>query len=182
MHVSDSRQVIIVPQKALFLDFDGPLHPSTAIEGIRRPPDQQTCKDRQLFRWARHLEEIIAPLSEERRAEILIVAHSSWRKIDGLSQSLIRESLGPILSEMYVGMTRPDLGRWESILDTCNRFDIDDYLIIDDATKEFPEGLPQLVICNPLKGLSDPQVQDRIAEWATAQTTDHQAKRPRVAA
>lgn len=173
---------LIVSNKVLFLDFDGPLHPSTAIEGIRRPPDAQTCKERELFRWARHLEEILATLSDEQRAEILIAAHSSWRKIDGLSQGLIRDSLGPVLSEMYVGMTRPDLNRWDSIQDMCDRFEIDDFLIIDDATKEFPENLPQLVICNPLKGLSDLAVQERITAWATTESSSHKMKRPHVAA
>lgn len=161
--------------KALFLDFDGPLHPSTAIEGIRRPPDADACKERQLFRWAPHLEDALSTLSDEQRADLLIVAHSSWRKIEGLSQGLIRESLGPMLAEMYVGMTRPDLDRWESIQDTCQRFDIEDFLIIDDATAEFPAGLPQLVICNPLKGLSDPLVQSRITEWASSDGHAHQA-------
>lgn len=168
--------------KALFIDFDGPLHPSTAIEGIRRPPDAHTCKERQLFRWAHHLEAILSPLSDEQRADILIVAHSSWRKIDGLSQSLIRDSLGPVISQMYAGMTRPDLDRWNSIQDTCARFDIDDFLIIDDATAEFPKDLPQLVICNPLKGLSDPVVQSRISDWAFTESTDQEMKRPHVAA
>lgn len=154
--------------KVLFLDFDGPLHPSTAIEGIRRPPDAQACADRNLFRWAIHLDRIIGQLSEEQANNILIAAHSSWRQLNGLSQQLIRDNLGPRLAGMYIGMTPPELGRWASIQAMCDRGGFDDFLIIDDAQNEFPEDLPQLVVCNPLTGLSDPDIQARIREWAVS--------------
>lgn len=159
-------------QKVIFLDFDGPLHPSTAIEGIRQPPDEAACLDRNLFRWAIHLDILLSKLSNEKRSSILIAAHSSWRKIPGLSQQLIRQLLGPRLAKQYVGMTRPDLPRWESIQEMCARAEFDDILIIDDAKDEFPAGLAQLVVCNPLKGLSDPAIQAQIFNWARTSHCD----------
>lgn len=157
----------LLTSKVIFLDFDGPLHPATAIEGVRIPPDDDVCVDRNLFRWAIYLELIISALPPEQRESILIAAHSSWRKVNGLSQDLIRRQLGPTLARQYIGMTRPELPRWASIQDMCERGGFTDILILDDAVDEFPQGLPQLVACNPLKGLSDPKVQARIRAWAT---------------
>lgn len=150
--------------KIIFLDFDGPLHPTTAIDGVRRPPDEASFLERDLFRWAFHLDVALSKAKD--RENILIAAHSSWRQIPGLSQNLIREKLGPRLGAQYVGMTRPELKRWESIQEMCKRGGFDDFLIIDDAINEFPENLPQLVVCNPLKGLSDPTIQRRVIDWA----------------
>ena len=164
--------------KILFLDFDGPLHPTSAIDGIRRPPDELSFLERGLFRWAIHLDMILSRLDEEERSSILIAAHSSWRQIPGLSQQLIRDQLGPRLGPQYIGMTRPELGRWASIQDMCERGGFTDFLIIDDAVSEFPTDLPQLVVCSPLKGLSDPEVQRKIAEWAGACQHEKQQRRP----
>jgi hypothetical protein len=158
----------LLSTKVLFLDFDGPLHPAIAIEGIRIPPDEEACVDRNLFRWAIHLELILCALPSEQRESILIAAHSSWRKIQGLSQDLIRRQLGPNLARQYIGMTRPELPRWASIQDMCERGGFSDILILDDAVDEFPKDLPQLVACNPLKGLSDPLVQAKVRDWASS--------------
>ena len=153
--------------RVLFLDFDGPLHPATAIQGISRPPDEQECRSRDLFRWAANLESVFDDADEEIKSSTLIAAHSSWRTLPGLSQDLIRHQLGPVLSQMYIGMTRPDLSRWASIQDMVKRGGFSDFLILDDAVNEFPENLPQLVVCSPLRGVSDPDVLARIKTWVT---------------
>lgn len=152
-------------QKILFLDFDGPLHPTSAIQGLHSAPDERIFSARNLFCWAHHLETIFTSLPETQRQNTLIAAHSSWRRLAGLSQPLIRQYLGPNLGRQYIGMTRPDLPRWESIQDMCNRGGFENFLIVDDAVEEFPADLPQLVVCDPLLGLSDHKVQNAIREW-----------------
>lgn len=158
--------------RVLFLDFDGPLHPAPAIQGMTRVPDEQEIRSRGLFRWIPHLETAFAELDEDGRSSIMIAAHSSWRTLSGLSQDLIRHQLGPKLSPLYIGMTRPDLPRWESIEDMVHRGGFEDYLILDDAVNEFPAALPQLVVCSPLRGLSDPETCEKVRRWVMASERD----------
>jgi hypothetical protein len=158
--------------KAIFLDFDGVLHPSTAIEGINLHITQETIESRDLFRWVPHLEEAIAAAPEAFKEDLLIAVHSSWRMIQGLDQALIRKSLRT-LGPYYVGMTDPNLQRWPSIQNMCHRAEIESILILDDAYEEFPADLIQLITCSPLTGLSDDSVKKKITGWLTGHQSTH---------
>jgi hypothetical protein len=151
--------------KALFTDFEGVLHPSTAIRGL----DMATISfgggaqfaKHGLFRWASLLEEALSESSDD----ICVVVHSSWRKQPWASQRLVRDALGP-LGHRFHGMTTVDLPRQASIEDVCRRAGISDYMILDDARAEFRPGTPNLVITNPLLGVSEPAMIKAITSWA----------------
>lgn len=150
--------------KALFLDFDGPLHPTTAIQGLNGKVSEKDIQDRGLFRWIPILEEIVRSAPKKTQDDLHIVGHTSWRQSNVATQDLIRKSLRS-LSPYYVGMTNPELPRWESIVEMCERAKLDDIIIIDDNYSEFPTGLPQLMVCNPLLGISDARISEKISHW-----------------
>lgn len=152
----------------IFLDFDGVAHSSRAILGLTQGISKQAITSRKLFRWIKHLEEIVEAAPQSFKDGLCIAAHSSWRNLKNLDQNLIRENLGS-LAPYYVGMTNPELKRWPSIQDMCERAQFDSFIVLDDSYKEFPESLEQLIVCNPLEGLSDPQVTQKIGQWMSAQ-------------
>lgn len=152
---------------AVFLDFDGVTHPSEAILGLNQSITQHAIDSRGLFRWVKHLEELIEAAPQSLKDELFIAAHSSWRMLQNLDQSLVRNGLGK-LAPYYVGMTDPSMDRWNSIQDMRDRGQFDNIIILDDSYKEFPEKLEQLIICNPMKGLSDPDVIKKISQLMNA--------------
>lgn len=158
--------------KTIFLDFDGPLHPTESIRGIPSPITQQVIDERNLFRWVPLLEDAVANSPACVREGLCIAAHSSWRLRFDVDQQIVRNNLRSLAS-YYVGMTNPALLRWPSIQDMCQRAQIEDYLIIDDAIDEFPQNLQQLIVCSPSKGLSDQDVMSRLTQWLHSEAPAH---------
>lgn len=152
--------------KALFSDIDGVFHPSNAIQGL----DMATISFSGgaeyarygLFRWTKMLEEALA----ESEDEIFVIVHSSWRLQPWASARVVRDALGP-LGHRFYGMTSPSLlGRQASIDDLCRRAGISDYLILDDARDEFAPRTPNLVVTNPLLGVSEAATLSTVRSWA----------------
>lgn len=149
---------------AIFLDFDGVLHPAPAIIGLQNHISRNDIEKRGLFRWVAHLEKAIADTPNDIKSDLCIAVHSSWRQLANIDQQLIKEHLGSLM-HYYVGMTNPELPRWESIKEMVSRAGFDSFIVIDDAVQEFPHELEELVVCNPLRGISDEQVMGRIQSW-----------------
>lgn len=152
--------------KALFLDFDGILHPPTAVQGIDITPllsgNPKSFHDAGLFIWNDLLEKVLSESSEE----IGIIVHSSWRKQRWASNELLKSCLGS-LAHRFMGSTRPDLPREDSILDLIDRAQIDEYLILDDAVLEFNRLQGNLIVTNPLTGISGECALAEVREWAS---------------
>ena len=55
--------------------------------------------------------------------------------------------------------------REPSINAMVNQAQIDSFLILDDAYQEFSVLVGNLVVCNPLLGVSDPEVQAKVRDW-----------------
>jgi len=145
--------------RALFLDFDGPMHPVSAINGLE-PSDlrmQANTGERGLFRWLHHLEALLAG-----HDDVCLVVHSSWRR--HVENDQIRQLLGS-LGMQFEGVTPGESTRYLGIQQTVERFQIESHLIVDDATAEFPAGLPELVAVHPEQGLDDPAVRKQILAW-----------------
>ena len=146
----------------LFIDFDGVLHPVTAIDGLtpHHPQLLDVMRSREMFRWVPLLDEVLRP-----NEDITIAVHSSWRQY--LNNAQMHEVLGP-LAHRCIGITPPGTGRFHGIIELIERARVDNHLILDDAIDEFPRNLPELIATHPLKGINDRDVLDRISDWVTS--------------
>lgn len=153
--------------KALFLDFDGVLHPSTHVIGKDMAglalQGSQAISDTGMFCWVSALEHALN--QEHSSEEIGIVVHSSWRSASWATPQLIRELLGP-LGHRFMGFVEPNVPREQAIDRFIMRTGIVDHLILDDAIREFGPGRRDLVITNPLLGVSEECVLATIRCWA----------------
>lgn len=151
-------------QKYLFIDIDGVLHPSVAILSFDvatvAMQGGDALKDAGLCCFSQNLEDVLA----ESPYDIRVVVHSSWRTKPWADSRLLRDVLGP-LGHRFAGTTPPHMPRHQSILDVCQRAEIDDYLILDDAQDEFPRSASELVVTNPLLGVSDPGTLEAVRGW-----------------
>lgn len=152
--------------RALFLDFDGVLHPSTEIMGkdlaslALRGAD--ALIDAGLFRWTGVLEDELARCRGA--ADISIVVHSSWRDQPWLSSTLARDLLGR-LGHRLEGFVAQHTPRATAISEFASRHSLQDILILDDAVHEFSNE-PALVVTNPLLGVTEESTLARIRSWA----------------
>jgi hypothetical protein len=148
--------------RIIFIDIDGVFHPTAAVADFTR--GQQIgvyATANNLMRWNEHLAEML-----EQHRDVMLVAHSNWRK--EFNDGDIRGLMGP-LKKYYHGVTNAEYsGRYESIRRMVERVQVDDYLILDDATQEFPANCPELAICDPELGISEPVVQSRVRQWLDA--------------
>lgn len=132
---------------ALFLDFDGVLHPAVAEgEKVR------------YFEWATTLAEALR--GQERLG---LVVHSTWRYIYDPAElaQMLRPVGVPLLGVVPRG------ARYESILWWLHlNPSIQNYRIVDDAATEFPRPAPpELILSHPLRGVSDPAVLRALHDW-----------------
>ena len=162
--------------KYLFLDFDGPLHPSTTLQGKNvglLASSPSALRSAGFFIWSDLLEDILCRAEASNPAlQISIIVHSSWRAQTWFSTPVIRQALGS-LGQRICGFTRTELGRAEAVAELCERMGITDYLILDDDVKSFAGREPvcsRLLAVSPLSGVRDSQVQDALLEWATVAT------------
>ena len=161
-------------EKYLFLDFDGPLHPSTTLQGknvglIASNPT--ALRDAGFFVWADALEEVLLQAEASQPVRINVIVNSSWRAQAWYSPPVIRQALGA-LGERICGFTRSDLPRAQAVHDLCERMGIEDYLVIDDDIRAFEghDDIQQhLLAVNPLRGVREPQVSSALLQWAAAE-------------
>lgn len=141
--------------RAMFLDFDGVLHPSVegATDFVEGAPVHTT-----FFGWLPMLVTLLEP-----HPNVVVVVHSSWRFTHDLDE--LRELLGP-LGARVVGTTPPG-PRYESIrwwLHLNPAYS--GHRILDDDRREFPSPPPaELIVCDPRTGVSAPDVQACIKDW-----------------
>lgn len=148
--------------RALFLDFDGVAHPVSAIEdwrtlNVHGADLQHLIEKRNLFRWMPKLEAAL-----EDHPDVLLFVHSGWRSV--ADNSKMKTILGP-LADRFVGVTSLELNRFDGIQEMVRRADVATYLVIDDATHEFPANFEFLLSTNPETGLNDNLVNDALRKW-----------------
>lgn len=153
--------------RILSLDIDGVLHPTDAIKNLKISKmafnPELTIEKLNLFRWANELEDAL-----KIDPEAAIIVHSSWRHQKWATNEFFRKALGP-LGHRFIACTPTDVFERElSINYFCSRIDALDCLILDDAYKEFTLGAktPNLVVTNPLTGVNDVAVLEKINAWA----------------
>jgi hypothetical protein len=140
--------------RALFIDIDGVLHPTT-VEGS---PDAGGIVHTPMFGWLPVLAGVLRP-----HPGVALVVHSTWRYTHDVDE--LRGVLGALGSRV-VGATPPG-PRYESILSWLHLNPaITDYRILDDDQREFPRPLPaELILCNPSTGITGPKVLAALRAW-----------------
>jgi hypothetical protein len=135
--------------RALFLDFDGVLHP--------------TLHGSALFSQMNLLEEALG------KEACQIVISSSWRfhveieKIRGYFSKSIQDRILGITGEAYIG----SYARFHEIYCYVENHGIKDWRALDDAYWEFPKDCGNLIRCNPNTGLSSAEV-NLVKSWLVA--------------
>jgi hypothetical protein len=158
-------------ERVIYLDFDGVLHPV----GIQRhyQTGVVSCDDGgELFRWMPMLEQLLYG------HKVNIVLSTSWVTAFGFEASLAR--LSPPIARRVIGATweegRNTISksffvrqfRHEQIVaDVARRgLDADQWLAIDDEWETIAFHLKdQFAACLPTKGISDPDIQNRVSTW-----------------
>lgn len=129
----------------LFLDIDGPLHPTNVpfLGQDNKPYGEK------LFRWVPKLLEALAQFPNTQ-----VILHSSWRYCWDTDEEL-RSYLPKELNDLIVATTgREVIDRYGSILAYAAKHSITKYVIVDDDSSAFPYGCKELVHCMPSQGLS----------------------------
>ena len=129
--------------KILFVDFDGVLHPTSAIEEEER------------FSRA-HLLETVWP-----DAGCSIVISSSWRNFYPFPALVAH--FPPALRSSVIGITgRAYIGQWpryQEIKAYLARYHpLAEWRALDDAWLEFPAECPELIRCDPNLGIQEIQL------------------------
>lgn len=143
--------------RALFLDFDGVLHPTN----IGLDFESEKVIGTGLFGWLPHLASVLRP-----HPDVLIVVHSTWRYTHDVDE--LREMLGA-LGGRVVGSTARG-PRYESITGWLQQNPaVTSFRVLDDGASEFPQPLPpELILCDPRSGVSAPDVQAALKDWLDA--------------
>lgn len=143
---------------ALFLDFDGVLHP-TAVEGeASTDPGTRGAVHTPHFGWLPLLVKLLKP-----HPHVAVVVHSTWRYTHNLEE--LRDLLGE-LGPRVVGAT-PHGPRYEAIHEWLRlNPQFASHRILDDALTEFPDPPPaELILCEPRTGVSSTAVLCALQNW-----------------
>jgi hypothetical protein len=153
--------------RVLFLEFDGVLHPESAVSRfIPVAPLPREIARAWLFRWAWILDELL-----EGHPEVSIVVHSKWRQL--LADEELQSCMGP-LARRFAGST-PRMAKWNSILEVVEGNRLQDFRILDAHPEAFPSGLGKLIACDTEIGLRAYGVQKQIRQWLAKERAPQQA-------
>lgn len=149
--------------KTIFLDIDGVLHPSTVGE-LEYGPHGPKVVGAGVCALEAKLAEVVTGKT------IDIVIHSTWIYMFD-ARKLQDEYLPRLGAVAHIQLTNRRIeSRSLRVLDYIRRRRLSpsDYLILDDAPKEFssaPALLPRLIACHPARGLDDPLVIRKIEDF-----------------
>lgn len=141
--------------RALFVDFDGVLHPTLIEADIAA---DEIVVGTGLFGWLPALVSVLRP-----HADVAVVVHSTWRRTHDIDE--LRGVMGALGSRV-VGMTPP--GRRFDSIESWLRLNpqVSSYRILDDDPSEFPvPPPPELIVCDPRTGVAAPAVIAAIRRW-----------------
>ena len=133
--------------RAIFIDFDGVLHPAGGPVGACLP-----------FEWLSDLKALLSA-----HLPVRIVVHSSWRLT--YPHEEIRELLSG-LSAVDVDIVGPGEKRQAITAYLSAHPEIASGFVIDDEPNEFPADFPlQVVVCDPAIGITCPRVKSQVTAW-----------------
>lgn len=132
--------------RILFLDFDGVLHTTRAD------------LDNSYFCWLPVLERLLSSFPH-----VMLVVHSTWRY--EYTDEELRGLLGP-LGDRFIG-SAPRGPREQAIqmVLQANKGKITNYLVLDDAPEEFPEGTLNTMFIDGRFGIGPAMIHAPIVGW-----------------
>lgn len=149
--------------RIVFLDFGGVTHPNASDDEARAVHRGTALGQVRLdaFCWFDILPGLLAG-----HDDVFVVVHSNWR----FSHS--PEEIGDLLGSLgnrYLGTT-PKGERYACIQAWLARHPtVASYIILDDSPSSFGDPPPpELILCDPRTGLSEPRVQQQIKHWLEA--------------
>jgi hypothetical protein len=155
---------------ALYLDYDGVLHPSdvriTTAEPMRPRVYNGRPTDHPLFEHAPLLERVLAPFPD-----VKLVLSTSW--VRTLGYEYTAQQLPPALRQRVVGtvwqgemLEHPPRSRYDAIRTDADARGLDRWLALDDDTEGWPEDQRYRLIApnNAWYGLSQPGVADELSQ------------------
>ena len=140
----------------LFVDFDGVFHAVDSRDFEYRGDDLMVSDSPDLFQWAPLLWEIIEP------HPVNLVVHSSWRRLYPREELIAR--FPAAMQPRIVGITE-GRERYQSIQNYVCMNDVRRFAVLDDSPKVFPEGWPNLIVCDSQRGISDASVLAKIRQF-----------------
>lgn len=143
-------------KSVLFVDFDGVFHSMDDRDLEYCGSDLVVADNPNLFQWAPLLWQIIEPHPVE------IVVHSSWRHLYPPEELIAR--FPAVMRSRIVGMTQ-GRDRHQSILDYVCMNEVERFAVLDDQADAFPEGWPNLILCDSQRGISDSEVLEAIRQF-----------------
>lgn len=144
----------------LLIDFDGVTH--HIDEGdILLIDGEMRFEGTNLFQWLPIIEEIVLE-----HPTLMVAIHSSWR--NSHTHEELAAFLPPGLRERFAGATFTRMSRFESIEAFVSDHQVKRHAILDDSQKEFPPGCPELILCDPALGVSDPAVAAKLRAWVAS--------------
>jgi hypothetical protein len=140
--------------RALFIDFDGVLHPTTTGLDVSNAAIVRTP----LFGWLPVLAQALKP-----HPDVALVISSTWRYTHSLEE--LRDMLDD-LGPRVIGAT-PRGARYESILAWLSlNPNVVSHRILDDDPREFPNPAPaELILSRGSTGISAPDVLQVLTAW-----------------
>ena len=141
-----------LPEKAIFLDFDGVLHPANASSAD----------------WFCRMSYLVESV---KNADVQIVISSSWRFHHPMEYLMTK--FPPELRCKIVGKTAGAFvgkhARWNEIQAYCELRSIDEWRALDDSAYEFPSPCQELVVCDGARGMQKEQL-EQIQAWLGVET------------
>lgn len=133
-------------RRVLFVDFDGVLHPSGGPPGQALP-----------FEWVPVLAKLLAPFPD-----VSVAVHSSWR--EQFAADLLRDFLEPMADRMLDGV--PPGPKAVAITTFLHAHpEIEDAAVLDDQPADVFGAGVRVLACDPLTGISSPEVQAQLRTW-----------------
>lgn len=140
----------------LFIDIDGVLHPVSVREIEIGAGGGLRFSGPELFRWAPVLWQLIEPY------DVMVAVHSSWRHSYQFAEIL--DAFPAAMQSRIAGLTA-GAGRYESILDWVERYEVTRFAVLDDTPGAFPMNWPHLIDCDPELGITESRVQERLQRF-----------------
>lgn len=132
--------------RILFLDFDGVLHPLSEDQSVQN------------FVWLPVLEQLLVA-----HQDVQIIVHSTWRYI--YQDDELRGLLAGLGARFAGSAPRGPREQAIQAVLQANRGHFSDYLVLDDAKREFTQGELNVLFLDSITGISDPLAQAAVTAW-----------------